>query len=159
MNTCTSTLIEQAMTLDAAYVPTAEEIAAAEKLWVMNPTDQQLKFNLAWMLSQSKNKEDLRRGIAMLRSLVANGVNPRESVYFLALAHYNLQEYVEARRFAEQILQNEPENRQAKALVQKLDKEIEADGMKGLLAIGAGVAGAGVLVGAAGLLLVSLLKK
>ncbi len=48
----------------------------------------------------------------------------RECLYFLSVAHYRMEEYIVARRYAESLISIEPKNRQALALKALLDEQI-----------------------------------
>lgn len=53
-----------------------------------------------------------------------HGERRRECLYYLALGHYRLGNYAEARRYNEALLQNEPANSQALSLRGLVDDKV-----------------------------------
>ncbi|CAO3702007.1 unnamed protein product [Rhizopus stolonifer] len=76
----------------------------------------------------------------------------RECLYFLAIGHFKISNYSEARRFNDQLLKLEPRNDQAASLKKLIDEKVSTEGVIGL-AIVSGV----VAVGAA--LLAAVVKR
>lgn len=72
----------------------------------------------------------------------------REALYYLTLGSVKTGEYANARRYAESLLEKEPENTQFQALKKAIDDQVTQDGLIGLgvaggvLAVGLGIMGA-----------------
>lgn len=72
----------------------------------------------------------------------------RDSLYYLALGSVKLGEYLNARRYAEALLEKEPNNSQFQSLKKAIDDRVTEDGLIGLgvaggvLAVGLGIMGA-----------------
>ncbi|KAI8150087.1 mitochondria fission 1 protein [Fennellomyces sp. T-0311] len=104
----------------------------------------QTKFNYAWGLIKSKNLEEIALGITLLTEIYRDSPERRrECLYFLALGHYRLANYAEARQFNEQLLKYEPKNAQARALKKLIEEKVSREGVIGL-AIVSGVLAVGV---------------
>lgn len=73
----------------------------------------------------------------------------RECQYYIAIAHYRLGNYSNARTSIQAVLAAEPENRQAKALLSRIETSVSREGIIGMTLVG-GVAAAalGVLFAA-----------
>lgn len=76
----------------------------------------------------------------------------RECLYYLALGHYKLGNYSEARRYNEILLEKEPSNLQAGSLTGLIDDKVAKEGMIGVailsgVAIAAGVVGGMIFKG------------
>lgn len=113
------------------------------------PPSPQSLFNYAWALLKTSNSRNHKQAIEILYTLFQNVPSQRrESLYYLALGSVKTGEYSNARRYADMLLQNEPENTQFKALKKAIDDRVTDDGLIGLgiaggvLAIGAGILGA-----------------
>ncbi|TIA84416.1 hypothetical protein E3P99_04131 [Wallemia hederae] len=108
----------------------------------------QTKFNLAWGLVKSKKREEVTEGIALLSDIYKHEpFRRRECLYYLALGHYKVSNYAEAKKLNDLLLSKEPNNLQARSLGQIIDKAWSKEGYIGL-AIGGGVAAVGaVLIG------------
>lgn len=77
----------------------------------------------------------------------------RECLYYLALGHYKLGNYAEARRYNDLLLDLEPGNLQAGSLRGLVDDKVAKDGLVGVailsgVAIAAGVLGSMIFKGA-----------
>ncbi|KAI9491421.1 mitochondria fission 1 protein [Zychaea mexicana] len=104
----------------------------------------QTKFNYAWGLIRSKKVEEIALGITMLTEIYRDSPERRrECLYFLALGHYKLANYGDARQFNQQLLKFEPNNVQAKALDKLIEEKVSREGVIGL-AIVSGVLAVGV---------------
>uniref|UniRef100_A0A8H7NDI4 Mitochondrial fission 1 protein n=1 Tax=Bionectria ochroleuca TaxID=29856 RepID=A0A8H7NDI4_BIOOC len=98
----------------------------------------QTKFNYAWGLVKSNNRNDQQLG------------RRRECLYYLALGNYKLGNYAEARRYNELLVEKEPANLQAGNLRQLIDDKVAKEGLMGVailsgVGIAAGVVGAFIL--------------
>jgi len=105
------------------------------------------KFNYAWALIRSKPRADIKRGIALMTSLHADRFSDRDCLYYLALGNYRLEQLFEARRLLLELLERNPECRQAITLLDVVEDRVRRDGV-----IGVGLVGA-VLVSAVGIAL------
>lgn len=71
----------------------------------------------------------------------------REVLYYLSLGSFKIGDYTNAKRYVEALLKIEPENLQAKALLESIEDKITTEGLIGLgvvtgiVAIGIGVIG------------------
>ncbi|KAH0496495.1 hypothetical protein TgHK011_003849 [Trichoderma gracile] len=106
----------------------------------------QTKFNYAWGLVKSNNRNDQQLGVRLLSDIFR--VSPerrRECLYYLALGNYKLGNYGEARRYNDLLLDKEPANLQATDLRQLIDDKVAKEGLLGVAIIsGIGIA-AGVV--------------
>ncbi|GFP53583.1 mitochondrial fission 1 protein [Trichoderma asperellum] len=111
----------------------------------------QTKFNYAWGLVKSNNRNDQQLGVRLLSDIFR--VSPerrRECLYYLALGNYKLGNYGEARRYNDLLLDKEPANLQATDLRQLIDDKVAKEGLLGVaiisgIGIAAGVVGAFLL--------------
>ncbi|TFK71660.1 mitochondrial fission 1 protein [Pluteus cervinus] len=111
----------------------------------------QTKFNYSWGLVKSPMREHQVEGVRLLQELYrSEPTRRRECLYYLALGHYKMANYDEARRFNALLLEKEPTNLQAQSLLQLIDKAVTREGYIGM-ALAGGVAAIGTLV-VAGLL-------
>ncbi|PHH64623.1 hypothetical protein CDD81_4234 [Ophiocordyceps australis] len=106
----------------------------------------QTKFNYAWGLVKSNNRSDQQLGVHHLSDIFrASPERRRECLYYLALGHYKLCNFGEARRYNDLLLDYEPANLQAADLRQLIDARVAREGLMGVAILsGIGVA-AGVL--------------
>nr|KAJ3420624.1 mitochondrial membrane protein [Polyrhizophydium stewartii] len=96
----------------------------------------QTKFNYAWALVRSANKQDQQLGVDLLHAIYReNPGRRRECLYYLALGEYKLGNYQKARRYNDTLVNMEPTNQQALAL----------QGLIGMAIVGGVVAVAGVV--------------
>ncbi|KAI8377629.1 uncharacterized protein BYT42DRAFT_497595 [Radiomyces spectabilis] len=106
----------------------------------------QTKFNYAWGLVKSDRKVDIQYGIILLSEIYTDAPERRrECLYYLALGHYKLSDYREAKELNYQLLKLEPKNHQAIDLDQLIDQKLSRDGMIGL-AIVSGMVAVGAAV-------------
>lgn len=85
----------------------------------------QTKFNYAWALIKSTHRQQMLQGVALLTDIYrTDPPRRRECLYYLALGHYKLSNFDEAKRFngthtethAALLLEREPKNMQAQSL-------------------------------------------
>lgn len=106
----------------------------------------QTKFNYAWGLVKSPMHEDQVEGVRLLQEIYrAEPTRRRECLYYLALGHYKMSNYEEAKRFNALLLEKEPTNLQARSLLQLIDKAVTKEGYIGMVLAG-GVAALGTLL-------------
>lgn len=107
----------------------------------------QTKFNYAWGLIKSKRSMDIENGVRLLTGLLAfqNFIQQdtfefnellhveiyqsaperrRECLYYLALGHYKMSNFIEAKKFNQQLLMHEPKNSQAIELNKLIDEKV-----------------------------------
>ena len=83
----------------------------------------QTKFNLSWGLVKSKKRDDILEGISLLSEIYQQEpFRRRECLYYLALGHYKISNYQDAKKFNDLLLSKEPNNLQSRSLNQLIDK-------------------------------------
>ncbi|KJK92132.1 hypothetical protein H633G_03973 [Metarhizium anisopliae BRIP 53284] len=108
----------------------------------------QTKFNYAWGLVKSNNRNDQQLGVRLLSDIFRlSPERRRECLYYLALGNYKLGNYGEPRRYNDLLLDKEPANLQASDLRQLIDNKVAKEGLMGVailsgVSIAAGVVGA-----------------
>ncbi|KAJ3508736.1 hypothetical protein NLJ89_g5589 [Agrocybe chaxingu] len=85
----------------------------------------QTKFNYAWGLVKSPMREHQVEGVRLLQEIYrTEPARRRECLYYLALGHYKMGNFEEARKFNALLLEKEPTNMQAQSLGQLIDKGV-----------------------------------
>ncbi|WPG97807.1 Hypothetical protein R9X50_00058800 [Acrodontium crateriforme] len=108
----------------------------------------QTKFNFAWGLIKSNQRSDQQEGVRLLSDIFrASPDRRRECLYYLALGHYKLGNYAEARRYNDSLVELEPGNLQAKSLRGLIDDKVAKEGLMGVAIVGGLAAAAAVGVG------------
>ncbi|KAF9164893.1 mitochondrial membrane protein [Actinomortierella ambigua] len=103
-------------------------------------TDQ-TRFNYAWGLIKSKNRSDQTRGVLLLTDIYREVPDRRrECLFYLAVGHFKLGSYNDARKFNDSLLEFEPSNSQALALRQEIEDRVAKEGLVGMAIVGAVVA-------------------
>ncbi|KAI1796632.1 mitochondrial fission 1 protein [Ganoderma leucocontextum] len=144
------------MPTELPYAADAEEALSYDELEVLRLQYQkelsqshvtvQTKFNYAWGLVKSPLREHQVEGVRLLQEIYrAEPTRRRECLYYLALGHYKMGNYEEARRFNALLLDKEPTNLQAQSLSGLIDTRVTRDGYIGMALVG-GVAALGTLV-------------
>lgn len=144
--------------------PALEEVhqlIAPEQLQILknqveaeHPPLAQSLFNYAWGLLKTDSRTNQKMALDILSTLYRDVPSMRrEALYYLALGSVKMGEYTDARRYADALVDKEPENAQFKALKEAVDDQVTQDGL-----IGLGVAG-GVLALGVGLMGVMMRKK
>ncbi|KAL1917936.1 uncharacterized protein VTP21DRAFT_3770 [Calcarisporiella thermophila] len=105
----------------------------------------QTKFNYAWGLIKSRRTDEQRDGVRLFTELPERR---RECLYYLALANMKLGDYLTAKKFAEKLLEHEPNNTQAQKLRLIIEEKCSRDGYIGMAIVGGLVAAAGIAVAA-----------
>ncbi|KAF8311358.1 mitochondrial fission 1 protein [Clavulina sp. PMI_390] len=109
----------------------------------------QTKFNLAWGLVKSPRLDDQVEGVKLLQEIYrAEPTRRRECLYYLALGHYKMGNYDDAKKFNGLLLEKEPNNLQSQSLDGLIQEQIRKEGYMGM-AIAGGIAAAGALMVAA----------
>ena len=89
----------------------------------------QTKFNYAWGLVKSPRREDMVEGVSILTDIYrTDPPRRRECLYYLALGHYKLGNFEEARRFNAILTAREPNNLQAKSLGELIERGVAKGG-------------------------------
>ncbi|KAJ8099112.1 hypothetical protein POJ06DRAFT_256013 [Lipomyces tetrasporus] len=108
----------------------------------------QTKFNYAWGLIKSPRRDEQQLGVRLLTEIFRDAPERRrECLYYLALGHYKLGNYVEARRYNDLLMDREPNNMQARSLNKLIDDRVAKEGLVGLAIIGGAVAAGGIILG------------
>ncbi|KAK9477900.1 hypothetical protein V1514DRAFT_332805 [Lipomyces japonicus] len=108
----------------------------------------QTKFNYAWGLIKSPVRQDQALGVRLLTEIFRDSPDRRrECLYYLALGHYKLSNYVEARRYNDLLLEREPHNLQSRSLDKLISDKVSREGLVGLAIIGGAVAAGSILLG------------
>jgi len=108
----------------------------------------QTKFNYAWGLIKSNQRNDQQTGVSLLTDIFRTEPNRRrECLYYLALGHYKLGNYADARRYNDLLLDKEPANLQAESLRSLIDDKVAKEGMYGVAILGGVAVVLGVLGG------------
>lgn len=85
----------------------------------------QTRFNYAWGLIKSNRRSEQQLGVRLLTDIFRDHAERRrECLYYLALGHYKLGNYAEARRYNDTLLKNEPGNLQAQSLRGLIDDKV-----------------------------------
>lgn len=108
------------------------------------PPSAQLLFNYAWGLLKTDNRANQRQAIEMFSALYKEFSDMRrEALYYLALGSVKVGEMSNARRYAQALLDKEPDNAQFKELKEAIDSQVTQDGLIGLTIAG-GIVGIGL---------------
>ncbi|KZT59917.1 mitochondrial fission 1 protein [Calocera cornea HHB12733] len=106
----------------------------------------QTKFNYAWGLVKSPQREHQVEGVKLLQEIYrAEPGRRRECLYYLGLGHYKMGNYDDAKKFNDLLLQKEPNNLQAASLRELIDRAVSREGYIGM-AIAGGAAAVGTLL-------------
>ncbi|TNY19844.1 hypothetical protein DMC30DRAFT_417531 [Rhodotorula diobovata] len=139
--------------IDAQSPLTASELAVlrqqyldeAAKGWV----SVQTRFNFAWGSVKSEDRVEVGEGVALLMDIYRTEPSRRrECLYFLAVGHYKLGNYPEAKRYNGLLLEKEPNNIQAQSLNQLIEQAVAKEGYVGMAIAGGAAAAAGILFAA-----------
>ncbi|GAA5846803.1 hypothetical protein JCM9279_004446 [Rhodotorula babjevae] len=109
----------------------------------------QTKFNFAWGSVKSDNRVEVGEGVALLMDIYRTEPSRRrECLYFLAVGHYKLGNYPEAKRYNGLLLEKEPNNIQAQSLNQLVEQAVSKEGYVGMAIAGGAAAAAGIVFAA-----------
>ncbi|BGP21249.1 Mitochondrial fission 1 protein [Rhodotorula toruloides] len=109
----------------------------------------QTKFNYAWGSVKSDNRVENGEGVALLMDIYRTEPSRRrECLYFLAVGHYKLGNYPEAKRYNSLLLEKEPNNIQAQSLQQMIEQAVAKEGYVGMAIAGGAAAAAGIVFAA-----------
>ncbi|KAG6909038.1 mitochondrial membrane protein [Tephrocybe rancida] len=144
------------MTIDLPYAADAEVSLTYDELEVLRIQHEkelaqghvtvQTKFNYAWGLVKSPMREHQVEGVRLLQEIYRQEASRRrECLYYLALGHYKMGNFEDAKRFNAVLLSNEPTNMQAQSLGALIEKGVAREGYIGMAIVG-GVAAVGTLL-------------
>jgi len=106
----------------------------------------QTKFNYAWGLIKSSSRNEQQEGVRLLSEIFrASPERRRECLYYLALGHYKLGNYAEARRYNDLLMDLEPANMQAASLKGLIEDRVQREGLVGVAIVGGIAVAAGVV--------------
>ncbi|GAA5982204.1 hypothetical protein JCM11641_006224 [Rhodosporidiobolus odoratus] len=106
----------------------------------------QTKFNYAWGSVKSDNRAEVGEGVALLMDIYrTEPTRRRECLYFLAVGHYKMGNYPEAKRYNGLLLEKEPSNFQAQSLNALVEQAVAKEGYVGMAIAGGVAAAAGIL--------------
>jgi len=101
----------------------------------------QTKFNYAWGLVKSPQREHQVEGVKLLQEIYrAEPGRRRECLYYLALGHYKMGNFDDARKFNDLLVQKEPGNLQAQSLRELIDRAVSREGYIGMALAGSAAA-------------------
>jgi len=106
----------------------------------------QTKFNYAWGLVKSPAREQQVHGVRLLQDIYRSDPGRRrECLYYLALGHYKMGNYDDAKKFNALLIDKEPSNLQAHSLGALIDQSVAREGYIGM-ALAGGAAAIGTLL-------------
>ncbi|KAJ7834108.1 hypothetical protein B0H13DRAFT_224674 [Mycena leptocephala] len=144
------------MASDLPYAADAEVSLSYDELEVLRIQYQkelaqgyvtvQTKFNYAWGLVKAPIRDHQVEGVRLLQELYrAEPTRRRECLYYLALGHFKMGNFEEAKKFNALLMEKEPTNMQAISLGQLIDKGVTREGYIGMALVG-GAAAIGTLL-------------
>lgn len=93
----------------------------------------QTRFNYAWGLIKSNAVNDQQLGVKILADLFKDAPERRrECLYYLSIGCFKLNDYSNARKYADILLELEPQNRQAGQLRQIIEDRLAKEGLIGV---------------------------
>lgn len=107
-----------------------------------NENDQ---FSIALSLIRAKNRVDVKEGLNMFQLLFTQTGDDdlkRDILYYMAVAQTKLNNYEEALKYLQSILNVQPSNEQVRDLYVEVNRKMKRDGL-----IGLGIVGSAALVG------------
>lgn len=97
-------------------------------------------------LIKSSSRPEQQEGVRLLSDIYRNAPERRrECLYYLALGHFKLGNYAEARRYNDSLLNIEPGNLQAASLRSLIEDKVQREGLVGVAIVGGVAIAAGVL--------------
>lgn len=101
----------------------------------------QTRFNLAWGYVKSNATTEQKKGLDLLVGIYRDSPSRRrECLFYLALGSYKLGDYTAARKYADVLLEYEPQNRQIFQLRQEIENKLNREGMIGMAIVGGAAA-------------------
>lgn len=111
---------------------------------IKKPTEND-QFELGLNLVRAKNRVDVKEGLSMFQILFTETNDDdlkRDVLYYMAVAQTKLNNYEEALKYLQSILNVQPNNDQVKELYVEVNRKMKRDGL-----IGLGIVGSAALVG------------
>lgn len=111
---------------------------------IKRPTEND-QFELGLNLVRAKNRVDVKEGLSMFQILFTETNDDdlkRDVLYYMAVAQTKLNNYEEALKYLQSILNVQPNNDQVKELYVEVNRKMKRDGL-----IGLGIVGSAALVG------------
>ena len=99
------------------------ELKARDEKARLGAVTSQTKFELAALYCGSPRTHIVQQGIALFHDLVQTDGPERDYLFYLAQGYLALGQYTLARQFAEQVLELEPRNSQAKTLLSEIKQK------------------------------------
>lgn len=131
---------------ESSLKPAELEVLRAQYIKEGQFVGVQTKFNYAWGLIKSQKREEQQEGVRLLSEIFRSSPDRRrECLYYLALGHYKLGNYADARRYNDHLLSYEPANLQATSLRQLIDEKVQKEGMVGVAIVGGLAVAAGIV--------------
>ncbi|KAI8903220.1 hypothetical protein EDD86DRAFT_215628 [Gorgonomyces haynaldii] len=125
---------------EAELEVTNQELSQLREQVLQQPNPQN-KFNLAWGLLRSNDKQNQQLGVDLFHEIYReNPGRRRECIYYLALGEYKLGNYRNARHHNQTLLQLEPHNKQALSLEYKINEKVQSEGLVGMALVGGAAA-------------------
>ncbi|KIM32739.1 hypothetical protein M408DRAFT_326482 [Serendipita vermifera MAFF 305830] len=107
----------------------------------------QTKFNYAWGLVKSPQRDHQVHGVRLLQDIYrAEPARRRECLYYLALGHYKMGNYEDAKKFNGLLVDKEPGNLQAQSLGTLIDNSMAREGYIGMALAGSAAAIGTILI-------------
>ena len=95
----------------------------------------------------ASQRHQMLQGVALLTDIYrTDPPRRRECLYYLALGHYKLSNFDEAKRFNALLLEREPNNSQAQSLHALIEQGIAKEGYIGMALLGGAVTVTGVVL-------------
>ena len=108
----------------------------------------QTKFNYSWGLIKSTKRTEQLEGVKLMTEIYKDSpARRRECIYYLALGHFKLGNYTDARKYNNVLLEHEPHNMQAISLKGLIDDRVAKDGYIGIAIVGSAIALGSILIG------------
>eukprot|EP00051_Salpingoeca_urceolata_P018572 m.261849 g.261849 ORF g.261849 m.261849 type:complete len:142 (+) comp19225_c1_seq35:5134-5559(+) len=96
----------------------------------------QATFNLAYSLSRSDVREDIKEALQLFTELRRRDPSDITFIYYLAETNFKLQEFQHARKLCLEVLRVEPNHRQTLQLQREIERTLEREGKLGMAIIG-----------------------
>lgn len=127
------------------FISEAELEKAKDKYNAIKKPNDNEQFEMALNLVRAKNRPDIKEGLGMFQILFTETRDDdikRDILYYMAIAQTKLNNYEEALKYLQSILNVQPGNDQVKELYVEVNKRMKRDGL-----IGLGIVSSAALVG------------
>jgi len=88
------------------------------------PPSGECRFNLAWALIRSKQRQQIALGVSYMSLLYDERFSDRDCLYYMALGEFRLDNLATSRRYLRQVLEISPNCREAISLLDIVDDKI-----------------------------------